>query len=149
DQAAYELAQVFAGSSREDLMEWLYRTCLRYNPDHMWANNNLGYRLLNQDRDVPEAVRMIERAYAVMSANPQANDGDVASVTDSLGWARYKVGALDDEVDADNKVVKQGALSLLSRALTVCIRSPILRDVVPVISEHYADALWVSGQHEK
>ncbi len=145
---AHSLALDFNGTDREDLMEWLYRTSLRYEPDHLWSNNNFGYRLLSQDRDVDEAVRMIERAYVAMKADAQATER--GSVTDSMGWARYKQGLLNDEVNLEkNEVVREGALTLLNRASDLTRNDPRLRDVLAIILDHLGDAQWAAGEREK
>jgi len=147
-EIAYVLALDLNGSEHEELMEWLYRTALRYEPDHLWSNNNLGYRLLTQDRDVDEAARMIERAYATMKADAQVDER--GSVTDSMGWARYKQGILYDEVDPENnQVVREGALTLLTRAAELTRNDPRLREVLAIILDHLGDAQWAAGQRDQ
>ena len=49
--------------------------------------NNLGYFLVDHDKDLTEAFKMIERAVTAEPENP--------SYLDSLGWAYFKLGQLD------------------------------------------------------
>ncbi len=53
-------------------------------PGNPLVQNNLGYLLLEQDRDLEEAAALIE---ASVKATP-----DNANVVDSLGWAQFKLG---------------------------------------------------------
>ncbi|MBL8745707.1 MAG: tetratricopeptide repeat protein [Phycisphaerae bacterium] len=144
----YEMAlAVNRLGDRRPLVEWMYRTAIRHSPNHLWAHNNLGYSLLEEDREIEEAVRHIETAYATMLADPMM-DGR-APIIDSMGWARYKQGLLADEVGPDGAVVREGALTLLKRSYEQASIRPEYAEAMPVIVDHYADALWVSGQREK
>jgi Flp pilus assembly protein TadD len=55
-------------------------------PANPLVQNNLGYLLLEQDRDLEEAATLIE---ASAKATP-----DNGNVVDSLGWAQFKLGRL-------------------------------------------------------
>lgn len=55
-------------------------------PNNPLVQNNLGYLLLEQDRDLTEAMTLIE---ASAKASP-----DNGNVLDSLGWAQFKLGKL-------------------------------------------------------
>ena len=55
-------------------------------PTNSMVQNNLGYLLLEQDQDLPEAAALIE---ASAKATP-----DNGNVVDSLGWAQFKLGKL-------------------------------------------------------
>lgn len=55
-------------------------------PTNPLVQNNLGYLLLEQDRDLEEAAALIE---ASARATP-----DSGNVVDSLGWAQFKLGRL-------------------------------------------------------
>jgi len=57
-------------------------------PTNPLVQNNLGYLLLDQDRDLKEAAALIE---ASAKASP-----DNGSVVDSLGWAQFKLGRFDE-----------------------------------------------------
>ncbi len=146
--AVYEIAlRINTLDDRKALVEWLYRTAIRHSPKHLWANNNLGYSLLEEDRDIEEAVRHVETAYNAMLADP--NNEERAPITDSMGWARYKQGILNDEIAPDGTLIREGAVSLLKRSHEQAAKQPRYTEAMPVIIDHYADALWVSGQREK
>jgi tetratricopeptide (TPR) repeat protein len=55
-------------------------------PANPLVQNNLGYLLLEQDRDLEEAATLIE---ASVKATP-----DNGNVVDSLGWAQFKLGRI-------------------------------------------------------
>lgn len=76
--AAY--AQAGQGTKAEaDLKE-----ALALNPAHADALNYLAYLWVEENRNLPEAIKMLKRAHMLMPAN--------GSITDSLGWALYKAG---------------------------------------------------------
>jgi lipopolysaccharide biosynthesis regulator YciM len=147
DDIAYELGLRLHQEQYGELVEWLYRNAIRLNPRNIWANNNLGYRLLTDDREIDEAAAMIEIAYEGLKGEPNA--GERASVTDSLGWARYKQGIILDEKDADGNVVREGAVTLLSRGFDLVKAEPRNADAVAIIADHLADAYWVAGDRER
>lgn len=147
DEMAHGLAVSLDQDAQSELVEWLYRQSIRLNPDNVWSNNNLGYRLLVAERDLVEAHAMIERAYAAMKRDP--NITERASVTDSLGWARYKLGIINDELDAQGNVVREGAVTVLTRGLELVRAEPQNAEALPIIAEHLADALWAAGQREQ
>jgi len=62
------------------------REAQRTDPTHPMVQNNLGYLLLEQDRDLEEAAALIE---ASVKATP-----DNGNVVDSLGWAQFKLGRI-------------------------------------------------------
>lgn len=145
---AYQLA-VILNSELPDhpLVEWLYRAALRHEPNHIWAHNNLGYSMLEKDRNVAEAVRLIERAYRLMKDDPGFRD-EHAPIVDSMGWARYKTGVIHDEVDAAGKVIREGAVTLLKRAADLVRARAEFKQAVPIILDHLGDAYWVAGERE-
>lgn len=160
-----DLAQYFATlmdqRADEAMAESLLRVAISIDPGHVWANNNLGYRLLNEGRDLDEAHQMIERAYKAMKDDPTIEDR--SSVTDSLGWARYKLGIIHDEPATETSPAREGAVTLLNRALELARkendRLQRLRDLerqnreqeaaLAIIADHYGDALWISGRREE
>lgn len=145
---AYELAgRVNQTEDNQPLVEWLYRVALRHEPEHLWANNNLGYSLLEEDRDIEGAVRMIETAYRVMRADPKLEQR--ASIIDSMGWAQYKRGRFVDEVGPDGMIVREGAVTLLSRAKDQMEKDKEESFAIPILQDHLADALWAAGEREK
>ena len=72
---------------REDrwaLAEADFRTALELNPDQPQVLNYLGYSFVEMNMNMDEALDLIERAVA---ARP-----DSGYITDSLGWALYRLG---------------------------------------------------------
>lgn len=145
----------------EQMAERLLRVAIQAEPDHVWANNNLGYRLLNEGRDLDDAHAMIERAYRAMQADQ--NMGDRSSVTDSLGWARYKLGIIYDELPDGDEPGREGAITLLARALALAhkeneqlrrLQDPGRQNreqeaALAIISDHTGDAMWIGGRREE
>jgi Tfp pilus assembly protein PilF len=61
---------------------------LEANPNYLPACNNLGFILADTKRDLKRAVALLEKAVDGEPANPV--------YMDSLGWAYFKQGRLDD-----------------------------------------------------
>jgi tetratricopeptide (TPR) repeat protein len=122
--------------SRDALAETAYRACLKIYPDNAWAANNLGYQILDSGGNIDEAEHLIERAYKSL--------GDEASIIDSMGWVMYKRGQLEDSKDEGGNTVKEGAVSLLKRALAGTEAQPD-----PTVMDHAADAYWRTGDKDK
>lgn len=133
---AYMVGSTLNSGGRDELAERAYRRALALRPGHPWAANNLGYQLLEQDRGLTEAERLLEDAYRELH--------DEASVIDSVGWLRYKQRLLEDEPGPDGSVAREGAITLLTRAAS----SPAGRDN-SVLQEHLGDALWASGRRDE
>lgn len=132
-EIAYAVGTQMSSIAREQEAEAMYRFTLELQPDHGWAANNLGYLMLEQGRNLDEAERLIEMASQKLP--------DSESVTDSLAWVRYKKGDLADQLNPDGSVAKQGALTLLARAVT-----ELGGESNPTILDHYADALYRHGK---
>jgi len=64
------------------------REAQKTNPGNPMVQNNLGYLLLEQERDLEEAAALIE---ASAKATP-----DNGNVVDSLGWAQFKLGKITE-----------------------------------------------------
>lgn len=88
-------------------------------PDQAVALNYLGYALLDRNRNLDEAQRLIEKASALKPA-----DGAIA---DSLAWVHYRRG--------DYK-----------RAVTLLEKAVQLEPAEPTINEHLGDAYWRAGR---
>lgn len=65
-----------------------YDEALKLDPNNALALNNLGYSLVDRGVRLEEALKMIQRA---VDASP--NNG---AFVDSLGWAYFKLGKLDE-----------------------------------------------------
>jgi len=135
-ETAYTLGNVYASNQRPDEADAAYELALEYDPGHPWACNNLGYSLTERGIQLDRAAMLLERAHKALP--------EEASITDSLGWLRYKQGILDDRKDpVTGLVVTQGAISLLQRAVggNAGIENPIHLD-------HLGDALWQAGRRD-
>ncbi|MEO1130204.1 MAG: hypothetical protein AAFX05_10935, partial [Planctomycetota bacterium] len=141
--AASDMANSFNRVGAKHLADGFDELALAVDPDHINANNNLGYRLLVRGERIDEAVRMVETAYAL--------EPDAAHIVDSMGWARYAQGVIFDEVDATGEVVRPGAISLLRRALRLVSLERGGTQLIggPVMHDHLGDALWRAGQREE
>ncbi|MCU0907716.1 MAG: tetratricopeptide repeat protein [Rhodobacteraceae bacterium] len=106
-------------TDRWDEAEADFRRALELNPDQPQVLNYLGYSLVEQRRNLEEALSMIERAVA---ARPE--DG---YITDSLGWALYRMGRYDEAVGPMERAVE-------------------LAPVDPVITDHLGDVYWMVGR---
>lgn len=92
---------------------------LELNPDQPQVLNYLGYSWVDMDMHLERGLEMIEKA---VEAQPQ--DG---YIVDSLGWAFYKLGRIDD------------AVATLERAV-------LLMPNDPEINDHLGDAYWRAGR---
>ncbi|WP_442902612.1 tetratricopeptide repeat protein [Frigidibacter sp. MR17.24] len=95
------------------------RTALKLSPEQPQVLNYLGYSLLEQQRDLDEALGMIEKA---VDARPQ--DG---YIVDSLGWALYRLGRFDEAVPTMEQAVELMAAD-------------------SVVNDHLGDVYWAVGR---
>jgi len=112
------------GIAYERAKEWPkaeadFLKALKLSPDQPAVLNYLGYSWIDQDMNLEPALEMIEKAVA---AQPQ--DG---YIVDSLGWAFYKMGRLDEAVTT----LEQAVLLLPNDA---------------EINDHLGDAYWKAGR---
>ncbi|KFC67351.1 TPR domain protein [Devosia sp. LC5] len=110
---AYERAKQWP-KAEADFLE-----ALKLNPDQPQVLNYLGYSWIDQDMHLEPALEMIEKA---VKAVPQ--DG---YIVDSLGWAFYKLGRMDE------------AVATLEQAV-------LLRPNDAEINDHLGDAYWRAGR---
>ncbi len=106
--------------NRLDITEHDFKRLIELNPKDVHALNALGYTLIDRTERYQEGYAYIERAYRL--------DPDEVAILDSMGWALYRMGRLDE------------ALDFLKRAAAK------LRD--GEIAAHLGEVLWVSGQQE-
>ncbi len=92
-----------------------FRKALELSPGQPLVQNYLGYSLVEQKRNLEEALAMIEQAVA-----SQPDDG---FITDSLGWVLYRLGRYEE-------------------ALPHMLRAVELEPVDPIINDHLGDVLW-------
>ncbi len=105
-----------------DRAESDFLKALELEPDQPLVLNYLGYSWIEQGQNLERAKAMIEKAVA---QRPQ--DG---YITDSLGWALYRLGDYE------------GAVTHLERAVA-------LEPGDPVINDHLGDAYWLAGRREE
>lgn len=133
---AYLLGNLCSSQGREEMSRYCYRVALRFNPDHAWSMNNLGYAILERGGDFAESERYLSRAAQLLP--------DEASVVDSLAWLRYHENIIVDEVSADGQVVRAGAVTLLRRAVSLEAGKEN-----PTLHDHLGDALWRAGNRDE
>ncbi|MFD2648703.1 tetratricopeptide repeat protein [Devosia albogilva] len=112
------------GMSYERAKQWPkaeadFKRALELNPGQPEVLNYLGYSWIDMDMNLEPALDMIEQA---VEARPQ--DG---YIIDSLGWAFYKLGRIED------------AVTTLEQAVTLLPNDPELND-------HLGDAYWQAGR---
>ncbi len=112
------------GICHERLGEWPaaeadFRKALDLAPDQPQVLNYLGYSYLEKHEKLDEALSMIERA---VKAEPQSG-----AITDSLGWAQYRMGRYGD------------AVATMERAIE-------LMPVDSVVNDHLGDVYWAVGR---
>ncbi|RMH28142.1 MAG: tetratricopeptide repeat protein [Planctomycetota bacterium] len=133
---AYAAALVANVFNRVPESEAMYQLALEHDPSHAWACNDLGYALADRGESLGEAEELIQRA---AEALPQQ-----ASILDSLGWVRYKLGVFLDEVGPDGSVKREGAVTILTRALAA-----ENGEENATLHEHLGDALARAGRLEQ
>ncbi|MBF9048060.1 tetratricopeptide repeat protein [Rhodobacterales bacterium LSUCC0031] len=109
----HEVLDDFAGSEAD------FRQALVLNPEQPQVLNNLGYSLVEQRRNLDEALDMIERAVA---ARP-----DSGYIVDSLGWVLYRLGRFDEAVEPMERAVA-------------------LLPTDPIVNDHLGDVYWMVGR---
>lgn len=77
---------------------------------------------------------MLERAFELRPSDTH--------ILDSLGWLRYREGAIEDVGEGDDRVF--GAVSLLSEAVRLGGDDPSLEGL-----DHLGDALWRAGRRDE
>ena len=108
------------GTSYERLKRWPaaevdLQKALQLSPDEPLILNYLGYSWVDQNKNLKEGLKLIEKAVA-----KKPDDG---YIVDSLGWAHYRLGNYKE------------AVRYLERAVE-------LRPEDPVLNDHLGDAFW-------
>lgn len=153
----YTLANRLSGTRYDDRVDDLYRRALTSDPRHIWANNNLGYRLVERRESLDEAHEMILVAFEEMTSQGETE----AAVIDSLGWVRYVLGIIHDETipGSDPPIVRSGAISLLRSAYDLTEQETRLSPTpefrrfreaqLAIVGDHLGDALWAGAQRQQ
>lgn len=115
------------GTSFERLKRWSdaerdLKKALVLHPDQPLVLNYLGYSWIDQNINLTQGMRLIEKAVAL-----KPDDG---YIVDSLGWAHYK-------------------LRHYAQAVRHLERAVQLRPEDPVLNDHLGDALWRTGRERE
>lgn len=115
------------GTCYERLKRWPeaerdLKKALELSPDQPLALNYLGYSWIDQNRNLHEGMKLIEKAVSL-----KPDDG---YIVDSLGWAHYQLGNY-------------------SRAVGLLEQAVELRPEDPVLNDHLGDAYWQVGRHRE
>src|SRR5689334_21669210 len=84
----YDLAMVAEKLDKVDEAETRLKRLVELKPDDAQALNALGYTLVDRTTRTDEGLAFIERAHKLAPSDP--------FILDSLGWAFYRKGRLDD-----------------------------------------------------
>ncbi|WP_444464070.1 tetratricopeptide repeat protein [Rhodobacter capsulatus] len=99
-----------------------FRMALKLSPDQPMVLNYLGYSYVEKRQNLKEALQMIEKAVA-----GRPDDG---YITDSLGWAYYRLGRFDEAVVQMEKAVE-------------------LTPDDPLLNDHLGDVYWSVGRQRE
>ena len=92
---------------------------LKANPSQAYVINYLAYSWIEKGIKIEKSLKMLEKANELKS-----NDG---YITDSLGWALYKLKRYDKA-----EIYLQKAVQLMPSD--------------PIVNDHFADILWMNGK---
>jgi len=120
----YPKAKDGRGIAYEQLNNWTkaekdFLDSLKAKPDQAYVINYLAYSWIEKGIKIEKSLKMLEKANQLKS-----NDG---YITDSLGWALYKLKKYNE------------AKQYLQRAVQLMPSDPIVND-------HFGDILWASGK---
>ncbi len=118
----YARAISYERTDQWDAAEADFRHALDLEPDQPNVLNYLGYSLIEQNRDLDEALEMIQRA---VEARP-----DNGYIVDSLGWVYFRLGRYED------------AVAPMERAIALTPNDAILND-------HLGDVYWMVGRYRE
>ncbi len=120
----YPKAKDGRGIAYEQIGDWKkaekdFLDSLDAKPDQAYVINYLAYSWIEKGINIEKSLKMLEEANQLKS-----NDG---YITDSLGWALYKLKKYDK------------AKKYLQKAVQLMPSDPIVND-------HFADILWMNGE---
>ncbi|MEM6652419.1 MAG: tetratricopeptide repeat protein, partial [Pseudomonadota bacterium] len=115
------------GGARERLGEWPpaendLKTAMSLNPDDPSIMNYLGYSWIDRGIHLNKGLDLIEKALR--------EDPDNGAITDSLGWAHYKLGNYE-------------------RAIFYLERATVLVPDMAEVLDHLGDAYWQVGRFKE
>jgi Flp pilus assembly protein TadD len=117
----YDVAMVAEKLDRLDEVETRLTHLIELKPDNAQALNALGYTLVDRTARTAEGMKLIEKALALAPADP--------FILDSMGWAQYRMGNLDDSE------------KFLRRALA--------DRPDPEVAAHLGEVLWAKGERDR
>lgn len=117
----YESALTAERIGHSEVMEGRLRKLIALKPDHAHAYNALGYSLVDRNERLAEAEALIRKGLALAPNDP--------FIIDSLGWAQFRRGKLDE-------------------SLTTLQRAYALR-ADPEIAAHLGEVLWSLGRRDE
>lgn len=120
-ELVYDYALAAERLQKFDLMETELRKAIAFKPDFAAAYNALGYSFADRNVKVDEAITLIQKALE-LSPNDHY-------MLDSLGWAYYRKGNLDQ------------AINYLQKAYSI--------NPDPEIAAHLGEVLWHKGRHDQ
>ncbi|MBZ4021253.1 hypothetical protein CKO11_02080 [Rhodobacter sp. TJ_12] len=118
----YARAIAHERSGQWDKAEEGFRQALALNPGHPAVLNYLGYSYVEKRQNLDEALDMIQKAVA-----GRPDDG---YITDSLGWAYYRLGRYEEAVEQ------------MERAVELMPQDALLND-------HLGDVYWAVGRERE
>lgn len=95
------------------------KTALDLDPEQSLVLNYLGYTWVDRGEHLDEALKMLEKAVHLDPGN--------GAVTDSVGWAYYRLGKIE-------------------KAVVMLERAVMLEPQDPTINDHLGDAYWKVGR---
>lgn len=120
-ELVYDYALAAERLQKFDLMETELRKAIIFKPDFAAAYNALGYSFADRNIKIDEAIVLIQKALE-LSPNDHY-------MLDSLGWAYYRKGDLDQ------------AINYLQQAYNI--------NADPEIAAHLGEVLWHKGRHDQ
>lgn len=115
----YARGITFEREGEWDKAEADFRKALELRPNQPLVLNYLGYSFVERGVNLDEALRMIETAVI-----ERPDDG---YITDSLGWALYRLGRVEEAVAPMEKAIE-------------------LTPLDPIINDHLGDVYWSVGR---
>ena len=117
----YDLAMVAEKLDKIDVVEQKLSRLIELKPTNAHALNALGYTLVDRTTRVAEGLALVERALALAPDDP--------FILDSVGWANFRMGKLDE------------AERHLRRAMD--------QRPDPEIAAHLGEVLWAKGDRAR
>ena len=117
----YDRAMAAERVGKLDVLEADLKRVIKMKPDYAHAYNALGYTLADRTDRLVEAMSLIQQALKLSPDDP--------FILDSLGWAQYRQGLLDDALKT-----LQGAYATRPD---------------PEIAAHLGEVLWKAGQRDE